>query len=222
MRDDHDRKILLQLQGEILDLRGGDRVECGGRLIHEQDIRLDGQCTGDAETLLLSTGQTECGFSETILQLIPDRRLTKRGLDDLIELLLVADTVRTWTVGNIVIDRHRERIRLLEDHADPLTKCIDIDILLIDVLSIEEDLTIDATALHQVVHTVQRLEQRGLATAGRSDEGRDLIRRDVQIDVMKRVECAIVQIHIFDFKLIHNLRYSFSLRLRCEFLRQHR
>ena len=192
MGDDDDREILLQLQGEVLDLRGGNRVQCGGRLIHEQDIRLDGQCTGDAETLLLSAGKTERGLSETILQLIPDGRLAKRGLDDLIELLLVADTVRTWTIGHIVIDRHRERIRLLEDHTDPLTKCIDIDILLIDVLPIEKDLTIDTAALHQIVHAVQRLEQCGLATAGRSDEGRDLIRRNVQVDVMKRMECAIV------------------------------
>ena len=155
MGDDDDREILLQLQGEVLDLRGGNRVQCGGRLIHEEDIRLDRECTGDTETLLLSTGQTECGFSETILQLIPDGRLTKRGLDDLIELLLVADTVCTWTVGNIVINRHRERIRLLEHHADALTKCIDIDILLIDVLTIEEDLTVDTAALDQVVHAVQ-------------------------------------------------------------------
>ena len=61
----------------------------------------------------------------------------------------------TWTVGNIVINRHWERIRLLEHHADALTKRIDINILLIDVLTIEENLTVDTAALDQIVHAVQ-------------------------------------------------------------------
>ena len=38
------------------------------------------------------------------------------------------------TVSDVVINRHRERIGLLENHADSLTKSCDIDIRIIDIL----------------------------------------------------------------------------------------
>ena len=39
---------------QLLDLRGGDRVERRGRLVHQQHLGLDGERARDAQALLLA------------------------------------------------------------------------------------------------------------------------------------------------------------------------
>src|SRR4051794_16335663 len=54
VRDDDDRVALLELRDQLLDLQRRDRVECGGRLVHQHDLWLDGDRARDAQTLLLA------------------------------------------------------------------------------------------------------------------------------------------------------------------------
>src|SRR3954454_18680704 len=54
VRDDDNRVALLELRDELLDLQRRDRVECGGRLVHQHDLWLDGDRARDAQTLLLA------------------------------------------------------------------------------------------------------------------------------------------------------------------------
>jgi hypothetical protein len=56
----------------------------------------------------------------------------------------------------------------------------------------------DAGPVDQVVHPVEAAEQSGLATAGRSDEGRHLPVGHLQIDVMQRLGRSVVEIQILD------------------------
>src|ERR687898_225526 len=46
--DDDDRVVLLKLAHELLDLQRRDRVEGRARLVHEDDVRLDGDGASDA------------------------------------------------------------------------------------------------------------------------------------------------------------------------------
>src|SRR5213594_142950 len=57
VRDDHDGEIALELEDQLLDARGGDRIERRARLVHQQHFRLHGQRAGDAEALLLAPRQ---------------------------------------------------------------------------------------------------------------------------------------------------------------------
>src|SRR4051812_17260861 len=50
---DDDRELVLQLEDEILDRTGRDRVERRTGLVHQDHLRLDGDRTRDAQTLLL-------------------------------------------------------------------------------------------------------------------------------------------------------------------------
>src|SRR6266516_4649727 len=59
VRDDHDRVLALQVVEQVLDARGGDRVEGGGRLVHQDHVWLDREGAGDAEPLLLTAGEAE-------------------------------------------------------------------------------------------------------------------------------------------------------------------
>ena len=73
MRNDDDRIVFLQLDGQLFDLIGGNRVQRRGRLIHQDDFRFHSDRAGDAQTLLLTARKTISAVLETILDLIPQR-----------------------------------------------------------------------------------------------------------------------------------------------------
>src|SRR3972149_5436600 len=49
-----DRVFFAQVLDQLLDLRGGHRVQRGARFVHQEHFRLDGAGPGDAEALLLA------------------------------------------------------------------------------------------------------------------------------------------------------------------------
>src|SRR3954466_3718310 len=55
VRHDDDRVALPQLFHEVLDARGGDRVEGAAGLVHEDHLRVHGNGSRDAQALLLAT-----------------------------------------------------------------------------------------------------------------------------------------------------------------------
>ena len=84
--------------------------------------------------------------------------------------------MRTWPVGDIVIDRLRERVGLLEDHAHLLTQLGDIIVLTIDILTVQLNQPFYASARHQVLHAVEGLKEGRLAATGWSDKaGHNLV-----------------------------------------------
>ena len=75
-----------QLENQVLDLGSGDGIEGRGGLVHQQDFRVDGQGAGDAEALLLAAGEAGAGFLlQIVLDLVPERRVLERFLDDFVE-----------------------------------------------------------------------------------------------------------------------------------------
>src|SRR5215210_5800907 len=79
-----DRVALLEIGHRVLDLLGRDRVERARRLVHQDHLRLHGQSSGDAKALLLAAGEPEPALLEPVLDLVPERRLPQRALDQLI------------------------------------------------------------------------------------------------------------------------------------------
>src|SRR6266545_6119396 len=64
--DDDDGVARLQLEHQLLDARGGDRVEGRAGLVHQQHVGLDGDRARDAEALLLPAGQAERALVQPI------------------------------------------------------------------------------------------------------------------------------------------------------------
>ena len=73
VRDDDDRVLLLQLDHQILDRRGRDRVERRARLVHQDHLRLDRDAARDAEPLLLAAREAVGVVLEAVLDLVPER-----------------------------------------------------------------------------------------------------------------------------------------------------
>jgi hypothetical protein len=92
---------------------------------------------------------------------------------------------------DVVEDRLRERVRLLEHHPDPLPDLDRIDLGAVEVLPVVEALALDLRGRDQVVHPVQAADQGALAAAGRPDQSRDLVAADVHRHVLHRGLVAV-------------------------------
>src|SRR3982750_1439321 len=84
--DDRDRIAAAKLVDQLLDFRGGDRVERRAGLVHQDHLGIDGDCASYAQPLLLSARQRSAAFLEAVLDLVPQAGALERGLDDPIEL----------------------------------------------------------------------------------------------------------------------------------------
>ena len=166
MRDDDDRVAALELVDQLFDPLRGDRIERRRRLVHQQDLGLDGERARDAEPLLLAAGERQRRGVQPVLHFVPERRRLQAGLDAAAELLARArQPVDPQAVGDVVEDRFREGVRLLEDHADAAPKIDDVDRRRVDVAAVDGDRALDPRAGHDVVHPVERAEEGRLAAA---------------------------------------------------------
>ena len=103
----------------------------------------------------------------------------------------------TRSVSDVVINAHWKRIRFLEDHTDLLTQLVDIHGRVEDLTPLVTNVPGDLHARNQIVHAVQRFEKRGLTAAGRSDQCRNALCGDVNMDIFERLRTAVPQAHIF-------------------------
>ena len=189
----------LDLLHEVLDAPGGDGVEGRAGLVHEDDLGVGGQGPGDAEPLLLATGQAEARGLEAVLDLVPQGGLAEAALDDLVEGgALLGDAGGAGAVGHVVVDRLGERVGLLEDHPDPAPDLDRVDLAVVEVDAVVVERALDPGDLDEVVHAVEAAQHRGLAAARRADEGGDLVLLDVELDVAHGPEVAVVDGQVVD------------------------
>src|SRR5450759_4065922 len=201
VRDDDDRELALQLIDELLDFLCRDRVERRGRLVEEEDLRVVGQRTCDAEPLLLAARERKGAVAKAVLHFIPQCGTTKRRLDDHVQIDAPGTGIDARPVRDVVIDALRKRIRSLKDHADPLAKGDDIHPLLIDVLAVQTDLSRAPSAGYQLVEPIDRAQERRLAASRWSYQRRHRARRDRHVDVEQRLRATIPEVEALDIDL---------------------
>ncbi len=110
-------------------------------------------------------------------------------------------------VSHIIENTHRKGIRFLENHAHITAKQVNVGFRCVDIPSVQHYLSRDLTALYQIVHTVQCLQQSRLATAAGTYESRDFLGRKMQIHRLQGMEIAVVQIQIIYRKFIHYIPF---------------
>ena len=127
----HNNSILVfQLQCQILDFRSRDR---GSSALVGSSIRriIVPPALWRYTVLLLSTGHTlRTLFSRSFVS-YPRLPPFSENLPQSHPVRFFTDSVGSRFIGNIIIDTHRKRIRLLEYHAYPFSQQIDIFIWLI-------------------------------------------------------------------------------------------
>ena len=151
---------------------------------------LVGDGAGDAETLLLATGEGHPRFLELVLDLVPQGGLDQGLLHQIVVVALEAGDPRP--VHDVLIDALRERVWLLKDHADPAPNLYRVHFLPVEVHPVVLDPALDPGGLDQVVHPIEATEDGRLATARRPDESGDAILMDRHVDVVHRSERSVI------------------------------
>ena len=78
-----------------------------------------------------------------------------------------------WIFGpydDVFEDRLRKRIGALKDHPDTVADRHRIDVARVDVLAVEQHLAVDARVGREIVHAVERANERRFAAARRADQ----------------------------------------------------
>src|SRR6266480_5558905 len=197
VRDDHDRILFAQLIDQILDARGGNGIERGAGLVHENHFGLYGDGARNAQALLLAAREPGAGAAQAVLHLIPEPGARQAGAHDVIELRAAAcQAMDARTVGDVVVDRFRERVRLLEHHADTRTQLRRVLALIVDVAAVEPDRAGDTRARDRIVHAIEAAQECRLAAPGRADHRQHLAARDVERDILQRLLGAVEHAHV--------------------------
>ncbi|KAG0936241.1 hypothetical protein G6F31_015778 [Rhizopus arrhizus] len=165
-----------------------------GRLVQQQHRRAQGHGAGDAQALLLATGQAQRALAQLVLHFVPQRALAQRLLDavghvGLAQLLVVADAV-----GHVLDDGHRERHRLLEHHPALAAQAVHRVLRRQDVLAVQQHLTARFQLRVQRVDAVEDAQQGRLAATGRTDQRGHALFRNLQVDALQGVELVVVEV----------------------------
>ena len=134
---------------------------------------------------------------QPVLHFFPQAGALQRAVHDLVELDAVArEPVDARPVGHVLVDRLRERIRLLEHHADARAQLHHVLLLVVDVLAVEQDGSFDARARNRVVHAIEAAQERGLAAARRADHGQHLVLGDVDAHLLDGMLLAVIHVDV--------------------------
>jgi len=119
-----------------------------------------------------------------LAHVFPQRGLAQGLLHQLVQLgFAQRHAGDTRPEGDVIVDRLREGVGLLKDHADALAQAGQVKLGVVDIFSLKEDLAFHARTLDGIVHAVQTAQEGGLAAARGADQGSDLAGEDVHVDV---------------------------------------
>ena len=166
------------------------RVEVGSRAEHGSSISSTLGCTASARAM-----QSRCCWPPDSAppgassRSRTSRHRPARSSDCSTSVVLVVGILMRASLSpdeHVVADAHgRERVGLLEHHADAHAHLLGPDARPVDVLAVEQDLAGQRGAGHQLVHAVEEAQERRLAAARRTDERGDLAGRHEQVDALE-------------------------------------
>ena len=183
--DGGDAQAALELLDDGAHLHAQLGVQVGERLVHQQHARLDDERTRQRNALLLAAGELAGlagGQRRNLHQL---QRLLHAAVD-----LLLVHLARLEAVGHVLLDGQVRKDRvILEHHADvALVRGHIVDAVFAKV----EIAALDG------VKAGDHAQQRGLAAAGRSQQGEELALFNVQGHTVQRGKIAVALDSIFD------------------------
>ena len=163
------------MRSSIFEVAIGSSAEAGSSIRITSGF--DREHARDAQALLLAAREVERGAVEPILDLVPQRGAgAATAFADLHELRAVALAVDLRAVDDVLEDRLRERVRAAgrpsrcgagSSPGRPRARRCSRR---------RAERTGHARAGREIVHAVERPQERRLSASGRTDQGRDLVR----------------------------------------------
>src|SRR5437773_12293122 len=105
-----------------------------------------------------------------------------------------AATVHAQAKQHVVVDRNRQWVGALEDHADRLAELGERHVRVIDVLAQHGDFAGGGDVPVALVDAVETSQKRRLAAAGWPDQSGDAPRLDLDVDVLEGLKISVPEI----------------------------
>ena len=191
MRDNDDCEVFLQFKNQLLDCCGCNWVKGTAWLIHQNNIRFDGNGSCNAKTLLLASRQGRSQIVQSVSNFLPNGCSTKALLDNSIQLLAGWLVMQSNTIPYVIVDGFREGIRPLEDHPNVLSDFHQVCVFGGDFNITLGDLSFVMADWDKVVHSVDGSKQGTLTASRRSDECSNTVLRNWERNT---VQCLFVSI----------------------------
>ena len=155
----------LDLAEVLLDHRRGVTIEGRARLVEEDRFGLRGEHPCQAQPLLLSPREREGGSVQAVAVSASRPTRVEQPTHGLLTLALVGDeAVLVQRQRDVVVRRHGERVRALEDVADPPPHLVGPERVRADhTIAAQAHGALDSSAGNELVETVERPQERGLA-----------------------------------------------------------
>ncbi|MNZ51986.1 hypothetical protein D3C78_698190 [compost metagenome] len=182
MSDQHDGQLQLTVDfGQQLQDRGGGlRVEGAGGLVAQQDLRVGGQGAGDADALLLATGQLRRVLSGVVGKADAGQQLGHALVDFAARQLAGQGQWQGDVVGDGL---GGQQVEVLENHPDLLAETAQLaGVERGNVFAVDDDL-----AAGRLFQAVDQAQHGALAGAGMADQAEHLAIFDGQAG---RIQCG--------------------------------
>src|SRR5438034_3484677 len=105
------------------------------------------------------------------------------------------------TVGYVLENRLREWVRTLEDHTHALAQHYHVNRPGVDVLAIQNSLTLGTSVWNEVIHTIERAQKGRFTTARWTDQRCNLLFQHRNRDIIKRLFRTIKEVHMANIYL---------------------
>ena len=206
--------MLRKFPDDPQDLAGQFRVQCGGRLVKAENVRVHCQSTGDGHPLLLAAGKlvriVACPVGQTHLG-----QQHPAFLFDLLFALAAPFLCQQFPGKRNVLKGSilRKQVKILKYQAKVEPLCANLLLLLGGGVSgVEDDVPIDGNgAAVWFFQEIQAPQQGGLAAAGGTDDGQGLSFFQGKADIIQNASSAEMLFDVINFQNRH-IRASFYLK----------
>ena len=154
VRHHHHGITFFETAQQFFDAARRDRIKRCRRFITKQNLRFNRQGTRETETLLLSHRKAGCRRFQAIRHFIPQPNFLQPCAHQCRQLPFV-QAMNAWTIGNVVVDRHRQRKRFLRQQANARAHFGDIRCAVVNIGAVEKNLALDAYILLQIKQAVE-------------------------------------------------------------------
>ena len=191
-RHEHRGALCLELAHQVKHLADELRIERGGDLVEQQQLRIREDRASDGHTLLLASREAVGKGVELRSQpkaIQERRRLGARGVG-----LHAVNLARRE--GDVVDHLHvREQVELLEDDADAGANGVRLDARVRDVVAAEQD-----AAVVDALDQVDDAHEGGLAGTRSADQRHDVVLVERQVNAAQHVVVAEEFVHALNLE----------------------
>ena len=187
----HGHAVLGEADHGVEHLLDHFRIERGGRLVEQHDLRVHAERARDRDPLLLAAGQLAGIFVGLLRDLDPLEVMQRDLLGFLLRHLAHPDRRQRAVFQH---GEMRKQVEMLEHHADVAAHLVD----LLEVVG-QLDAVDDDAALLMLLEPVDAADHGRFAGAGRPADDDALAAHHLEIDVAQHVEIAEPLVHADDF-----------------------